>query len=141
MNQLIRLIDFNFDAESADEIATGHHLPDNEDWTVKPFNYGVVIESFEQAFIVTYSLGQSGNSPWSVTLMSVDGGQKHESGNCRTKDLPDAIEAALRVVTHDWHVFPNVQIHRELADHTGIGRPHRLVAWDDPGGISRSLVW
>lgn len=97
-----KLIEFDFNAESADKFIVGHNLPHREDWTIKQFNHGVVVDSFENSFIVTYSPGQGGNSPWSVTLMEIDGGMKQQSGNCRINDLPDAIEAGLRAVTAHW---------------------------------------
>ena len=87
-------------------------FPKTCDFKVVDINHGLVLENFEDVFVIFLMSDQGGQWHWSVTHSQIDGPQHTESGTHayqeglsnqeQVKRLEDAINRALEHFTHRW---------------------------------------
>ena len=86
-------------------------FPKVNDFKVVDINHGLVLENFEDVFVIFIMSTQGGEWHWSVTHSQIDGPQSTESGtqtwqNLSNKEqikrLEDSNNQALEHFTHRW---------------------------------------
>lgn len=85
-------------------------FPKEAEFKVVDINHGIVLENFEDVFIVLIMSDQGGRWHWSVTHSQIDGPQHTESGTQtiygsnmeQVKRLEDAINGAFEQFTNRW---------------------------------------
>lgn len=86
-------------------------FPEAAEFKTVEINHGIVLENFEDVFVVLIMSDQAGQWHWSVTHSQIDGPQSTESGTqtCQgytnleqVKRIEDAINGAFKHFTHRW---------------------------------------
>lgn len=94
-----------------DEYQMHSLFPETSDLKTVSISHGIVLESFEECFVILIMGDQGGDMHWTVTHSQIDGNQRTESGSHSSRNLSDekqierleqAINGAFEKLTEGW---------------------------------------